>query len=77
MFPTWSDWNISYTKKGQAKKSAMKVLNMVALLAMIVGGVRLRRNLRGTNLNALLKAYIRVVLLAGASSLQKVASRIE
>ena len=76
MFPTWSDWDIEYTKKGQAKRSAKKVLNIVALAAMIVGAVRLRRNLQGRNLLALLKAYIRLAFLTGSGILQTVASRI-
>lgn len=76
MFPTWSDWNISYTKKGQAKKSAMKVLNTVALLAIIVGGVRLRRHLQSMSLITLLKGYIRMTFLGGAGLLQTAASRI-
>jgi hypothetical protein len=76
MFPTWSDWDIEYTKKGQTKRSAKKVLNIVALAAMIVGGVRLRRNLQGRSLIALLKAYIRMTFLAGSGLLQTFASRI-
>jgi len=76
MFPTWSDWDIEYTKKGQAKRSVKKALNIVALAAMIVGGVRLRRNLQGRSLMGLLKAYIRLAFLAGSGLLQTVASRI-
>jgi hypothetical protein len=77
MFPTWSDWDITYTRKGQAKKSAMKVLNTLALVAVIVGGVKLRRMLQGRNLMALLKTYIRVTFMAGAGLLQTAASRVE
>lgn len=76
MFPTWSDWDITYTRKGQVKRSVKKVLNVVALAAMIVGGVRLRRKLEGKSLIALFKAYIRVAFLTGAGLLQTVASRI-
>ena len=77
MFPTWSDWNISYTRKGQIKRSVKKVLNVVALTAMIVGGVRLRRSLQGRSFMALLKVYIRMVFMAGAGLLQTAASKIE
>lgn len=76
MFPTWSDWDITYTRKGQVKRSLKKALNIVALAAMIVGGVRLRRNLQGKSLIALLKAYSRIAFLTGAGMLQTVASRI-
>ena len=76
MFPTWSDWDIMYTRKGQVKRSVKKALNVVALAAMIIGGVRLRRNLQGKNLIALLKAYVRMAFLTGAGMLQTVASRI-
>jgi hypothetical protein len=76
MFPTWSDWDIKYTRKGQVKRSVKKALNVLALAAMIIGGVRLRRNLQGKNLIALLKAYVRMAFLTGAGMLQTVASRI-
>jgi hypothetical protein len=76
MFPTWSDWDITYTRKGQVKRSVKKVLKVVALAAMIVGGVRLRRKLQGKSLITLFKAYIRVAFLTGAGLLQTVASRI-
>ena len=75
MFPTWSDWDITYTRTGQVKRSVKKVLNVVALAAMIVGGVRLRRKLEGKSLIALFKAYISVAFLTGAGLLQNVASR--
>lgn len=76
MFPAWSDWDITYTRKGKVKRSVKKVLNVVALAAIIVGGVRLRRKLQGKSLIALFKAYIRVAFLTGAGLLQTVASRI-
>ena len=76
MFPTWSDWDITYTRKGQVKRSVKKVLNVVALAAMIVGGVRLRLKLQGKSLITLFKAYIRLAFITGAGLLQTVASRI-
>ena len=76
MFPTWSDWDITYTRKGQAKKSVMKILNILALVAVIVGGVRLKRMLQGRSLIALLKAYTRMVFMMGAGLLQTAASRV-
>jgi hypothetical protein len=76
MFPTWSDWDIKYTRKGQVKRSVKKVLNVVALAAMIVGGVKLRHNLQGKSLIALFKAYVRIAFFTGAGLLQTVASRI-
>lgn len=77
MFPTWSDWNISYTRQGQAKKSAKRILNVVALAALIVGGVKLRRDLQRRNLLELVKSYMRMVLMTGAGTLQTAASRIK
>jgi hypothetical protein len=77
MFPTWNDWNISYTRKGQAKKSAKRALNIVALAALIIGGVRLRRDLQGMSLVALFKAYIRMTFLTGAGLLQTAANRVQ
>lgn len=77
MFPTWSDWDISYTRKGQRKKSGKRVLNVVALVALIAGGAILRRDLQNKNLLELVKAYTRMVLMTGAGTLQTAASRVK
>ena len=41
MFPTWSDWNIQYTKKGLAKKRSRQATKTIALALGIIGGYRL------------------------------------
>ena len=77
MFPTWSDWDISYTRKGQRKKLMKRVFNVVALAALIIGGVKLRRDLEGRNLLEIVKRYVRMVLMTGSGVLQTAASRVE
>lgn len=37
MFPKWSDWNVTYTRKGQWKHRARQILGPVMLLAAFVG----------------------------------------
>jgi hypothetical protein len=58
------------------KKSARAVLRTVALVGLIVGGVRLRQNLQGRSVITLLKAYLRMAFLAGAGVLQAAAGRV-
>jgi hypothetical protein len=76
MFPTWSDWDISYTRKGRIRKSARTLLRTVALVGLIVGSVRLGQNLQGRSMMTFLKANIRMAFLAGAGFLQTAASRV-
>lgn len=74
MFPTWSDWNITYTSRGLAKKRAKTTLRYLAYITAIVGIVRLRRN--GHNVKDMLKAYARQALLTGGVVLQTVGSKV-
>lgn len=51
MFPTWSDWNIKYTRKGIIKRGVVQVVRVVALLAAITGAYQYRAGrLRGASL---------------------------
>jgi hypothetical protein len=77
MFPTWNDWDISYTRKGQVKKFAMTLLRIVALVATIISSMKLRRSLRGQSIVSLLKANFRTAFLTGAGVLQNAASRVK
>ena len=36
MFPRWSDWDVSYTRKGALKASLRKILKLFAGLSAIV-----------------------------------------
>lgn len=77
MFPTWSDWDITYTSKGLAKKRTRTILRSLALVATIVGIIRMRNNGIGRdNIKALLQSYVRYALLGGASVLQAVSRKI-
>ena len=37
MFPRWSDWDVSYTRKGALKASLREILKLFAGLSAIVG----------------------------------------
>jgi len=76
MFPTWSDWDISYTREGRIRKSARTVLRTVALVGLIVGSVKLGQNLQGKSMMTFLKANIRMAFLAAVGLLQTAASRL-
>lgn len=47
MFPKWSDWNIQYTTKGLVKQRIKQTLQVVTLLASIVGLYYIRNDVRG------------------------------
>jgi len=77
MFPTWSDWDITYTRKGLIKTKAIKTLRMLAIVATVVGFVRLRKNGQGVqDVKALLKGYVRNALLTAAAVLQIAGSKV-
>lgn len=37
MFPKWSDWDLQYTRKGLVKKRIRQALQVLALIAVILG----------------------------------------
>jgi hypothetical protein len=76
MFPTWSDWQITYTSKGLAKKRAKSALRYLAYAAAIAGIIRLRRAKNGASVKDMLKAYVRQALLTGGMVLQVVGSKV-
>ena len=47
MFPKWNDWNIQYTTKGLVKQRIKQTLQVVTLLASIVGLYYIRNDVRG------------------------------
>ena len=76
MFPTYSDWDITYTTKGLAKKRAKTTLRYLTSLAVIVGIIRLRRNSNGRSIKDIIKGYVRQALLTGALVLQVAGSKV-
>ncbi|KAL3420630.1 monooxygenase, flavin-binding [Phlyctema vagabunda] len=77
MFPTWSDWNIKYTRKGLAKKRAKDILKYLALVTMVAGAVLARKDGRSMlSIVGFLKSYVRMALLTGSVVLQTTASRV-
>lgn len=75
MFPTWSDWNITYTAKGLAKKRVKSLLRYTIILCLAAGFPLLKR--KGlTEMKLLLKQYPKLALMAVAAGLQNAASKI-
>ena len=76
MFPTYSDWDITYTKKGLAKKRVKTTFRYLAYLATIVGIIRLRRNGNGRTVKDIIKGYVKQALLTSALVLQVTGSKV-
>lgn len=47
MFPTWSDWNIAYTRKGLIKKTLGQTVRVLLGVAAIVASYRARKSGQG------------------------------
>jgi hypothetical protein len=79
MFPTWSDWNITYTAKGLAKKRTKSLLKYLAYAALFTTLYQARtqgKKLGDVKIPALIRGYLRLALLLGANSLQKISGKI-
>ena len=81
MFPKWSDWDFSYTKKGlmkqQAKQQAKQALQLCALVAVIVGLYTLRKDGEGFGaLPRLIRQMVRSSLLTVDGWLRQVVSKV-
>ncbi|KAF4632931.1 hypothetical protein G7Y89_g5190 [Cudoniella acicularis] len=72
-FPTWSDWDIKYTRKGLMKRRTVALLKIFSVFAAVTGFLRLARC--GIDVTALVKHQARLAFLTGAGLLQKVASK--
>jgi hypothetical protein len=77
MFPTWSDWDITYTPKGLAKRRVKKTLQTLAVVGAIIGITSLRkRGLGRDGVKALLQGYVRSALFTGAGILQTMGQKV-
>lgn len=76
MFPTWSDWDITYTPKGRAKRTGMRVTSILTLVAVISGILRLRQAAQGRGLRSVIAELFREFLLKGSNILQKASSKV-
>jgi len=77
MFPTWSDWDITYTSKGLAKRRFKKLFSILAYIGIIAGIVRVRRSDMGVaGVKTLFRDYVRTALLRGAGVLQGAEKKI-
>ncbi|KAF9640073.1 putative flavin-binding protein [Lasiodiplodia theobromae] len=63
MFPKWSDWNITYTKRGLLKLYLQHGLRVLAVFVFLIGGWRARqRGLKVTDLRAALKHAVETAI---------------
>ena len=77
MFPTWSDWNLKYTKKGLVKRRAKMTISYLAIFSAVYALIYLRRNGKALNdFKVILKEYVRLALLSGVNLLQMIEKRI-
>ncbi|TVY82411.1 Baeyer-Villiger monooxygenase [Lachnellula suecica] len=74
MFPTWQDWDLTYTPRGLAMKRLRLLLKSFAVLAAFVWALRLRR--KGQSSKKAVKDAARDVLQRGALILQWVAGKL-
>ena len=64
MLPKWSDWNLRYTKQGLMKQNAKKALTVCALVAVVVGIYKLRKDGEGVgDLPSLVRHMVKSSLL--------------
>lgn len=76
MFPTWSDWDITYTTKGLLKKRIKTLLSLLTYAAGIAGLYRLRKaGFAISDLPDLMRTLLRLSLLSVAKGAQKLAGR--
>jgi len=77
MFPTWSDWDIRYTRSGLIKKRAKTIIRFLAYIAVIIGVLRLRERAKGRGgVKGLLKDYVREALLKASLALQTAGTKV-
>jgi len=77
MFPTWSDWDITYSARGIAKRRRQATLKFLAYAALTMGLVGLVR--RGKSVQDVLRwvrGYAREALLKASGVLQTVSGRV-
>lgn len=73
MFPTWSDWSISYTHQGASKKRRKAIFRSLVFLTLFSGAVRLGLSGKNwTSIKPVLRRHIKKVLLVSAGSIQKI-----
>jgi hypothetical protein len=77
MFPRYEDWNIKYTPKGLAKRRTRITMRYIAYALVIAGIYSAKRKEYGIkNLPGLVTAYMRLALLMGARTLQRIAEKV-
>ena len=77
MFPTWSDWDLKYTKKGYAKLVGKRFIKLLALIATVSVALRLRQKGQGMeDAKVFLLRNIREVISTGTNVLQSAGKKL-
>jgi len=77
MFPKYSDWDVTYTSKGLAKRKVKSILKYLTYILAIGGLYRAKKNgYKLKDILALIKGYLRAAMMVAAGSLQGVAAKI-
>ena len=76
MYPTWKDWDLTYTRKGSFKKAVYRATRILAAFAAILGFLQLKGRIQVKELKDLLKECVRFVLFGGAGLLQVAGSKV-
>ena len=74
MFPTWKDWDITYTPRGLALRRVKTLLKSLAAIAVFIWVYKLRKN--GQTAKIVLRDIARDVLQGGGHVLQRLAGKI-
>lgn len=65
MFPKYSDWNLTYTRRGLVKLYLQRGLRVLALLVLLVGALKARQ--KGIGTAGLRAGALRLIRLAAAN----------
>lgn len=74
MFPTWSDWDFKYTRKGLFKKSVSAAVKSIALLAMLytIG----KQKQKGMGLRAQMRSVVQHVMWTCSALLKAAGNKV-
>lgn len=75
MFPTWSDWNITYTRKGLVKRGAKRLMRILLFMA-VVSAFRLWRRHGLESAKGAMRNIVKVALLNGADVLHRSSKQV-
>lgn len=78
MFPKWTDWNVTYTRKGLLKQRLWQALKYIAFAAAIVGMYRTRQAGQSmVDIPNLLRQYVSFGLLRILVTVNRVIAKVQ